>query len=166
MLLFGRGGSVDDTVRLNRLRNTAERWVDTLIAPLAGPHPETLRYAIDAPQALRLGTDGSTIDLGANPVAILPQRLQWPLIEVSLGLLVQPRAALPHANRQIGEVVLACLGEQLFDSFGVLQSATTLRIRAGLSPESPPLANCPDSHPLFRPQRPPQFRTNLLRWTS
>lgn len=166
LLLFGRGGSVDDTVRLNRLRNTAERWADALIAPLAGPHPETLRYAIDAAQTLRLGTDGSTIDLGANPVALLPQRFQWPLIEVSLGLLVQPHAALPHANRQIGEVVLACLGEQLFDSFGILQSATTLRIRAGLSPESRPLVNCPDSHPLFRPQRPPQLRTNLLRWTS
>lgn len=166
LLLLGRGGNIDDAIRLNRLRSTAEHWVDTLIAPLTGPHPETLRYAIDPAQTLRRGTAGTMVDLGTHPAALSTERFQWPLIEVSLGMLVQPYAALPHANRQIGEVVLACLGEPLFDSFGLLQSATTCRIRAGISPESRPLIDRPDSHPLFRTRQLPAFRANLLRWTS
>lgn len=165
LLLFGRGGSVEDNARLNRLRSTAEHWVDTLIAPLIGPHPETLRYTIDAAQALRLGQDAGTVDL-PNPATLPTDRFHWPLIERSLASLVQPRAALPHANRQIGEVVLACLGERLFDSFGVLQSATTNRIRSGISQESRPLFDRPDSHPLFRRQHLPGVSPNPIRWTS
>lgn len=165
LLLFGRGGSVEDHARLNRLRNAAERWVDTLIAPLTGPHPETLRYTIDAAQALRLGRETGSAGL-PNPAALLTERFPWPLIESSLASLVQPRVALPHANRQIAAAVLACLGERLFDSFGVLQSATTSRIRAGISQESRPLFDQPDSHPLFRRQHLPGGNPSLIRWTS
>ena len=51
MLLFGRGNSVQDAVRLNRLRQGVERWTDVLIGRMSVQSPSHICYAIDADRA-------------------------------------------------------------------------------------------------------------------
>ena len=51
IMLFGRGSSVQDAVRLNRLRQGVERWVDALIGRLTPHGQPTSGYAIDRARA-------------------------------------------------------------------------------------------------------------------
>jgi hypothetical protein len=51
LMLAGRGNSVQDAVRLNRLRQGVERWTDAMIGRLSASTPNQIHYAFDAKRA-------------------------------------------------------------------------------------------------------------------
>lgn len=168
VLLFGRGRSVEMALRLNRLRRCVERWTDFLIAPLIRFHPDSIQFAIDAGRARAYASEGAMDyrDRGSDGV----NWLSAATLELSLGGLCDRRAALPQANQQVGQSVLACLRPQVFDSLGVPHTATTGRILAGHSPECPPAreitpGNRGDKHILFHAPQTRPTAPNLVRWT-
>lgn len=168
VLLFSRGRSVERALRLNRLRRCVERWCDFLIAPLIRVRPDTIQFAIDSGRA-RAFANEITMDIhdrGSDSV----NWLSAATLELSLSGLCDRRAALPQANRQLGESVLACLRPQLFDSIGLPHSTATQRIKLGNSPEcSPSRQSKPnhrgDSHLLFHGPQTRPAAPNLVRWT-
>jgi hypothetical protein len=168
VLLFSRGRSVEQALRLNRLRRCVERWTDFLIAPLVRVRPDSIQFAIDARRARAYANETAVDDRdrGGNGV----NWLSAATLELSLGGLCDHRAALPQANRQLGESVLACLRPQLFDSLGVPHSTATQRIKLGCSPECPPArenthGNRGAKHLLFHSSQAPPAAPNLVRWT-
>jgi len=168
VLLFSRGRSVEQALRLNRLRRCVERWTDFLIAPLVRVRPDSIQFAIDAGRARTYASENS-LDY-RDRVSDGVNWLSAATLELSLGALCDRRPALPQANRQLGESVLACLRPQLFDSLGVLHSTATQRIKVGSSPECPPSrATTPgyrgDKHLLFHAPQARPAAPNLVRWT-
>lgn len=163
ILLFGRGRSVDEAQRLNRLRRCVERWTDYLLGPLIQIRPEAVAYAIDPVRATTFAGE-SAWEQGEG----FGDTIAWlttSTIAMSLSSLCERRPALPQANRQVGDAVLACLRPELFDSLGIPHTAQTQRIRSGRSPESEPIERPGQSHWLFHSpkHRPPT--PNLVRWT-
>lgn len=163
LLLFGRGGSVEEALRLNRLRRSVERWTDYLLGPLVSQNPDTASFAHDAGRARAFGEEASQVH-GSGQAATL-SALSAAALQTSLWALCERRAALPQANRQLGQAVLGCLGSGLFDSLGLLKSATTQRIAANLSPECRPSSGKQSSHVLLHPAHRLPPSPNLVRWT-
>jgi hypothetical protein len=168
VLLFSRGRSVEQALRLNRLRRCVERWTDFLIAPLVRVRPASIQFAIDPGRAQAYASEltADYRDRGSDGV----NWLSAATLELSLGGLCDRRAALPQANQQVGQSVLACLRPQVFDSLGVPHTATTGRILAGHSPECPPACentagNRGDKHVLFHAPQTRPAAPNLVRWT-
>jgi len=170
VLLFSRGRSVEQALRLNRLRRCVERWTDFLIAPLVRVRPDSIQFAIDAGRARAYASENALDDRDRGGDGDGVNWLSAATLELSLGGLCDRRAALPQANRQLGESVLACLRPQLFDSLGVLHSTATQRIKVGNSPECPPSrenkpGNRGDKHLLFHSPQTCPSAPNLVRWT-
>lgn len=167
ILLFSRGRSVEQALRLNRLRRCVERWTDFIIAPLIRNRPELIEYACDAGRA-RAYANEYPEGYGDRP-SDGTHWLSTVTLELSLSNLCDRRAALPQANRQVGDAVLACLGTRLFDSLGLPQSAVTQRIAAGHSPECAPQpkhrSGGSDQHLLFHAPQHRAVAPNLVRWT-
>ncbi|HBJ37123.1 MAG TPA: hypothetical protein DDZ51_20695 [Planctomycetaceae bacterium] len=168
ILLFSRGRSVEQALRLNRLRRCVERWTDLLIAPLVRLRPDSVQFAIDAGRARAYASECSDDD--RNRGSDGSDWLSAATLELSLGGLCDRRAALPQANQQIGESVLAYLRPELFDSLGVPYSTTTQRIVSGHSPECPPAGdnkrgNRGGKHLLFHAPQTRPAAPNLVRWT-
>ncbi len=120
MMLFGRGNSVQDAVRLNRLRQGVERWTDALIGRMSVQSPTTIRYAINPRRAnvyaeeMRVYGHGPSRDTAS-----------W-LMNAAMHDMLRQRtsrvAALPEANRNVAQSVLLMLRPDLFDSVGTLKS--------------------------------------------
>lgn len=168
ILLFSRGRSVEQALRLNRLRRCVERWTDFLIAPLVRARPDSIQFAIDAGRARACANEGPMDERERGTDGV--HWLSAATLELSLGGICDRRAALPQANQQIGEAVLACLPPQLFDSLGMPHTIATQRIVAGHSPECPPArekksGNRGDQHLLFHAPQTRPAAPNLVRWT-
>ncbi len=163
LLLFGRGGSVEEALRLNRLRRCVERWTDFLLGPLVKSYPEMLRFTHDSGRARAFGDEANQIQ-GAGDAATV-NWLTAATLEMSLAALSDRHPALPQANRQLGQAALACIRPELFDSFGLLKSAKTQRLQANHSPECRPNHGKRAEHVLFHDvhRQPPS--PNLVRWT-
>ncbi len=163
LLLFGRGGSVDQSLRLNRLRRGVERWTDHLLSPLVKQHGEVLRFAHDRGRARAFGEEAAEA-LGACEVAIA-NHLTLAALQASLAQLCGPRAALPQANHQLAQAVLVCLPPELFDSHGLLCSSAARRLRVNDSPECRPRRGQPMQHLLMTSLPAPASAPHLVRWT-
>lgn len=120
MMLEGRGGSVQDAVRLNRLRKGVERWTDVLIGRMSFHSSTPLQYSFDRDRAeafakeTRLYPSGPARDTAA-----------WIMNAAMHDMLRQrtsPQAALPEANRAVASSVMLMLRPDRFDSVGVLKS--------------------------------------------
>ena len=120
MMLFGRGNSVQDAVRLNRLRQGVERWIDALIGRMSARTPGTLRYAINIGRATTHAEE--TRDLGHGAAR---QTACW-VMNAAMHDMLRTRtsetAALPDANKKVAQSVMLMLRPDLFDSVGVLKS--------------------------------------------
>jgi hypothetical protein len=125
LLLFGRGGSVIQTVQLNRLRRACERWTDRLLAPIISKHFRAKIYAFDIPRAIvyaneyHAETDANT----RTTAAWLGHAAMRSVLESRVGAVV----ASPLANREVSQSILACLPADCFDSLGVMRNASSLR---------------------------------------
>lgn len=120
MMLFGRGSSVQDAVRLNRLRQGVERWIDALIGRLSVQSPATIRYAIQPERAEEYAREMRAYGHGpARDTAC------W-LMNAAMHDMLRQRCSqtpgLPEANRKIAQSVLLMLRPDLFDSVGHLKS--------------------------------------------
>lgn len=168
VLLFSRGRSVEQALRLNRLRRCVERWTDFLLAPLIRVRPDSLQFAIDAGRARAYASESP--EQYSDRTSDGVNWLSAATLELSLTSLCDRRAGLPQANRQLGEAVLACLRPQLFDSLGLPHTAATQRIVAGHSPECQPARENQsvkrgDKHLLFHGAQKRPAAPNLVRWT-
>ena len=159
LLLFGRGGTVEQSLQLNRLRRCVEQWTDRLVGCMISEHPESRRYAHDVTRANAFATmltpQPPWIDQGLRRG--LPTTLS-----ISLAAMCDVRESLPQANRDLGEAALACLDSRLFDSLGLVKSPWMHRLQINHSPEGRPGNNA--DHPLLRSLPPRPVTSALARW--
>ncbi len=126
LILFGRGGSLDQSMQLNRLRRTSERWTDRLLAQISVLHPRIANYAIDPHRFATYAKEFSEqLTAQASMVADL---LCLASLRCSLKRHSSSRPASPIANSDIASSIIACLGAECFDSLGVLKTVRASRI--------------------------------------
>ncbi len=127
LMLFGRAGSVQNAVRLNRLRKGVERWTDALLGRLWAHMPEEICYAID-PDRARACAEDARSQIGCDT----RETADW-LLGAAMHDMLSRRcsstASLPQANRSVGDSVMLMLRPDLFDSVGTLKSLWLHRLR-------------------------------------
>lgn len=129
IMLLGRGNSIENAVRLNRIRQTAEQWTDAMIGSLSLDAFGDLQYAFDPCRAAHHGED-------ARRYANEPSRhtVMWLMnasMKNTLSRQTTSLAVLPEANRMVYRSVVALLPNRLFDSYGTLKSLRMHQIEAG-----------------------------------
>ncbi len=129
MMIDGRGSSVQDAVRLNRLRKGVERWTDALIGRMSFQSPDTIRYAFDLTRAKQFARE--TRSYPSGPVRDTAAWLMNAAMHDMLQRRTSPHAALPEANRAVASSVMMMLRPDRFDSVGVLKSLWLHRLTAG-----------------------------------
>ena len=121
IMLFGRGNSIEDAVRLNRLRQAVERWTDAMIGRMSGGTRRSLQFAFDSDRAAHYREDICGLGRGA------PRSTAMWLMNASMRDTLSRRTsrqtALPEANRAVTHSVLLMLRPELFDSLGTLKSS-------------------------------------------
>ncbi len=127
MMLFGRGNSVQDAVRLNRLRQGVERWTDAMIGRMTVQNPSTVRYAICQQRATEYAQESRTY--GHGPARDTASWLMNAAMHDMLRRRTSALAALPEANRNVVQSVLLMLRPDLFDSVGTLKSLWLHRLQ-------------------------------------
>ncbi len=129
IMLFGRGNSVQDAVRLNRLRQGVERWTDAMIGRMSVRAKQTIQYAIDASRAAEFARE--TRSFGCGPSRNTTAWLMNAAMHDTLRRRTSNEAALPEANRAVAKSVMLMLRPDLFDSVGVLKSLWLHRLQIG-----------------------------------
>ena len=119
-MLFGRGNSVQDAVRLNRLRQGVERWTDAMIGRMSARTPATIQYAIDTSRAASHAEEARTYADG--PSRATAAQLMNAAMHDMLRRRTSDKAALPEANGAVVRSVMLMLRPDLFDSVGTLKS--------------------------------------------
>lgn len=161
LLLFGRGGSVEQSLQLNRLRRCVELWTDRLLGCLILEHPEARRYTHDVTRANAF----AAVLAPQSPRADMALRNGLPAaLGMSLASMCDSRETLPQANRELCSAALACLHPDRFDSLGLLKSDWMQRLQANRSPECRPGSR--GDHPLLRQLPPSPAVPALARWKS
>jgi hypothetical protein len=120
LMLFGRGNTVQNAVRLNRLRKGVERWIDTLIGRLWGNSSFECGYAIDPSRA-----SDHAIDVREAAATHARTTTDWLLSAAMHDMLTRrttPSSSLPNANQRVADSVLLMLQPALFDGVGTFKS--------------------------------------------
>jgi len=162
LLLFGRGGSVMQAMSLNRLRRASERWTDRLLAPIVSIHANASCYAVDPQRAIAYSNEW-TEDNHTETQAMFAW-LSQAAMRATLAARTGTLAALPIANREVSQSIIACLQHECFDSLGLLKSLSSIRFT-----DQPLGDRQPDpSRPLFPAAMPSDHRKgsypNAARW--
>lgn len=149
LMLFGRGNSVQDTVRLNRLRQGVERWTDSLVGrlccqnlestkPPRGDCQETnpgnktqgmIHYAFNPTRALEYAFEARSNQCGRG--RDLSAWLMNASMHDTLRRRTSSESGLPEANRAVAGSVMLMLRPDLFDSVGALKSLWLHRLQVG-----------------------------------
>ena len=130
VMIDGRGCSVPDAVRLNRLRQGVERWTDVMIGRMS-PGGETLaRYAMERERAEAYAEEARGCGHGATRETAI--WLMNAAMHDMLSRRTAPVAALPKANRRVADSALRMLQRPLFDSLGTVKSIRLRRIENDL----------------------------------
>ncbi len=131
MILFGRGATVSQTVGLNRLRRTSERWTDLLIGQMAATRCDAILYGFDPQRVEDQAVEYRSIHCERELRGIRT------FIDSSLVIAVRSRtssvAALPHANAQVARAVLGFFAPTSFDSIGLPISDHRIRANVALT---------------------------------
>ena len=120
LMLDGRGCSVPDAVRLNRLRKGVERWTDAMIGRMSVRNPRLVHYSVDPSRAA-----AHAEEMRAYGQAAARETAVWLMNAAMHDTLVQrtsANTALPQANRSIANSIMLMLRPDLFDSVGSLKS--------------------------------------------
>jgi hypothetical protein len=120
VMIDGRGSTVQDAVRLNRLRTAVERWTDVLIGRMSFQSPTTIQYAFDKARAREFADEARAYPNG--PARDTASWLMNAAMHDMLRRRTSPQAALPEANRAVASSVMLMLRPDRFDSVGVLKS--------------------------------------------
>ncbi|TWU60261.1 hypothetical protein Poly51_05360 [Rubripirellula tenax] len=127
LMLYGRGSSVHDTVRLNRLRQGVERWTDAMIGRLSSESPKTVRYAFDPKRAREYAEEARSC--GNRSIRNTSSWLMNAAMHDTLRRRTSPSAALPEANQAVVRSVMLMLRPDRFDSIGTLKSLWLHRLQ-------------------------------------
>lgn len=126
LLLSGRGSSVQDAVKLNRLRKGVERWTDTMLGRMSIESIDKLRYCIDMERAREFAKEARGIGYGPNRDTTC-----W-LMNASMRDVLSRRTskdpALPQANQDVADSVMSMFRPELFDSLGFVKPTWMHRI--------------------------------------
>lgn len=126
IMLFGRGNSVTDAVRLNRLRRAVEHWTDTMVGRVAVHSRELTEYAVDRDRALQFAAESRQFCHG-----VYHRTTTW-LMNAAMTDTLRRRTSdhcsLPGANGAVASSVIMMLRPDLFDSVGTLKSLWMHRI--------------------------------------
>ncbi|NND98507.1 MAG: hypothetical protein HKN47_14400 [Pirellulaceae bacterium] len=129
LILQGRGLSVKDTVKLNRLRTGVERWTDALLGRMSLRTTEYLNFCVDRQRTQEFAMESRNFGDAASS-----ETAGW-LIQASMREMLcrrtSPEPALPQANRNVADAVLLMYQPELFDDFGSIKSALLNRIERG-----------------------------------
>jgi hypothetical protein len=128
IMLRGRGCSVPDAVRLNRLRQAVERWTDALIGRMSVDSPDSVRYATDPSRAEEYAWEMRSC--GHGPSRNTASWLMNAAMHDTLRRRSSDRSALPESNRAVARSVMLMLRPDLFDSVGVLKSLWLHRLQS------------------------------------
>lgn len=115
-MIAGGGADLATAVDCNRFRRRVERWTDLLLGRLAS-YCDVKPLAFEAERALDFAEDFDT--------AQATNQFAWNLAvsstRISFQAMTQPTI---HAelNRNVASAVLGCLGDQVFDGFGLSRS--------------------------------------------
>ena len=127
IMLSGRGNSVQDAVRLNRLRQAVECWTDQMIGRLCTANEEPLQYAINPRRAAAYAEEARAQSYGRE------RKVAAWLLNASMQAMLHQRTsritALPEANRAVGNSVMMMLRPDLFDSVGTFKSLWMHRLQ-------------------------------------
>ncbi len=129
LMLNGRGCSVQEIVRLNRLRQAVERWTDATIGRLSADAPKNVRYAFDRSRAHEYAEEAR--GCGGRSMREMSAWLMNAAMHDTLRRRTSPTAALPQANRSVAQSVMLMLRPDLFDSIGTLKSLWLHRLESG-----------------------------------
>ena len=120
LMLDGRGCSVPDAVRLNRLRKGVETWTDAMIGRMSVSNPRLVRYSIDPSRATAHAREMRAYGHSAGRDTAV--WLANAAMHETLVHRTSATTALPHANRTVADSVMLMLRPDLFDSVGSLKS--------------------------------------------
>ncbi|TWU33388.1 hypothetical protein [Novipirellula artificiosorum] len=129
LMLFGRGSTVRNAVRLNRLRKGVERWTDALLGRMIPRCSTAARYTIDTNRANAYAEECS----GWEP---LPERETacW-LFNIAMHDMLMRRTtnrpALPRSNQRVADSVLRMFPRVGFDSLGTMKSHWLRQLERG-----------------------------------
>jgi len=142
LMLFGRGNSVRDAVRLNRLRQGVEHWTDAILGRMMPQCRGALRYAIDVDRATAFAEEAEDSCTNLLDRSAAHKTTVW-LYNMAMHDMLTRRTsstpALPRANGRVADSVLGMFPVELFDSFGVVKSLRLQQIESnGKSPETQP----------------------------
>lgn len=127
LILFGRGGSITQTMELNRLRRASERWTDRILAPIIACHYATHAYAVDAQRAIAYAHEWrESADTQSQAISATLARAA---MQATLATRTRQHGVLTHSNREVAQAVIACLHADAFDSLGLLKSVAAIRIQ-------------------------------------
>ncbi len=129
IMLYGRGNSIEDAVRLNRLRQAVERWTDAMIGRMDIPASSNIPYAYSSTRASQYSDELRALGYGVQRDTAM--WLMNASMHDTLSRRATNRSALPEANRAIAQSVLKMLRANLFDGIGSLKSIWLQRIEAG-----------------------------------
>jgi len=115
-MVHGPGIDLGAAVECNRFRRRVERWTDLLLGRLSG-YCDSARLAFDAERVGDFAADFRPAP-GGNELA---WNLALSATRMSLHALTQ-RTVNVDLNRQIASAVLGCLGDDVYDAFGLCRS--------------------------------------------
>lgn len=127
LMLRGRGSSVQNAVRLNRLRTGVERWTDVLLGRMSANANDRFRYAYDAERAKTHAEEMRSY--GQGPARDTALWLMDAAMRDMLSRRTTHQSALPEANRNVAESVIMMFREDLFDGVGTLKSLKMQRMQ-------------------------------------
>jgi hypothetical protein len=115
-MVHGPGIDLGTAVECNRFRRRVERWTDLLLGRLS-EYCEIDKLAFDVERASDFAADFSTSPTNNE----LSWNLALAATRMSLRNLTQPTVNV-DLNRQIASAVLGCLGDDVYDGFGLSRS--------------------------------------------
>jgi hypothetical protein len=115
-MILGEGADLAVAVDCNRFRRRVERWTDMLLGRLA-PYCDPAALAFEPNRALDFADDFDS-SVTSNDFA---WGLAMAATRASFQTLTHPSFHL-DLNRQIASAVLGCLGDGIFDGFGLGRS--------------------------------------------
>ncbi|GAA4443623.1 hypothetical protein [Novipirellula rosea] len=165
LMLFGRGSSVRNTVRLNRLRQGIERWTDALLGRMIPYSDTAIAYAVDPTRASAYAEESVE-----NETMAQRETACW-LFNTAMHDMLRQRTSdqtgLPRANQRVADSVMSLFRHDLFDSVGTMKSRwlRELETNAGCQDLRPTRKTIHGKHHVF-PMRQTKDENNAIsqRW--
>ena len=126
LMLHGRGNTVQDAVRLNRLRTGVERWTDALLGQVSLNAKHCVRFAMDRERAQMFADE--TRVMGVSPQRKMSNWLMTAAMRDVLSRRTSHEPALPQSTKNVADTVMSLFQPDLFDDFGVVKSLSLQHI--------------------------------------